>query len=82
MRRPSEKKLTTSTMATASSRLFVNSCTDSCTTRGWSDTAWISTPTGRLACTRFTVVVELLAERDHVAALAHADRQADGLAGR
>jgi hypothetical protein len=55
VRMPSEKKLTTSTIATASKRLFLNSCTDSCTTRGWSDTAWTCTPTGRLACTRCTV---------------------------
>ncbi len=57
VRKPSEKKLTTSTMATASARLFLNSCTEACTTFGWSLTACTSTPSGRLACTRATVAV-------------------------
>ena len=57
VRRPSEKKLTSSTMTTASSRLFLNSCTDSSTTRGWSETAWICTPIGRFAWMRATVAV-------------------------
>ena len=62
-RMPSEKKLTASTMTTASNRLFLNSCTDSSTTRGWSDTAWICTPTGKRACTRLTVASTCLPRR-------------------
>ena len=79
VRKPSDRKLTTSTMTTASARLFLNSCTDSSTTRGWSLTAWICDADRQARLHALDGLVQLLAEADHVAALAHADRQADRL---
>ncbi len=63
VRQPSERKLTASTMAIASARLLVNSWIDSCTTSGWLETAWISTPTGMAARTRATAASSSLPMR-------------------
>ena len=51
VRKPSEKKLTSSTIATASASTLTNSPTDSSTARGWSDTWRSSMPAGS-ACWR------------------------------
>ena len=50
VRKPSEKKLTSSTMVTASARTRTNSPTDSRTASGWSETLRSSMPAGRVCC--------------------------------
>ena len=52
VRRPSEKKLTSNTMATASASTRMNSPTDSCTASGWSLTLSSSMPVGNVCCRR------------------------------
>ncbi len=52
VRSPKDRKLTASTMPIASARVFMNSLTEWLTTLGWSDTAWMSMPFGRLASSR------------------------------
>ncbi len=54
VRRPSDRKLTSSTMATASARVRVNSRTERFTAVGWSFTRSSSRPTGSSACRRCT----------------------------
>lgn len=52
VRRPSEKKLTSSTITTASVSTCTNSPTDSSTDCGWSDTLRSCMPAGRVFCRR------------------------------
>jgi hypothetical protein len=56
VRRPSEKKLTSSTIATAIASVSTNSPTERATARGWSATRSSSRPTGKVFCRRATVV--------------------------
>ena len=50
VRTPSDRKLTSSTMTTASVSTLTNSPTDSSTAAGWSETLCSSIPAGRVAC--------------------------------
>ena len=50
--RPSEKKLTSSTMPTASASVSTNSATESRTAEGWSETCSRRMPTGSVFCRR------------------------------
>ncbi|MNT40493.1 hypothetical protein D3C72_1768090 [compost metagenome] len=52
VRRPSEKKLTSSTITTASVSTCTNSPTDSSTACGWSETLRSCMPAGRVFCNR------------------------------
>ena len=58
-RLPSEKKLTTSTISTASDKERTNSATESRTADGWSDTFCSFMPTGRVFCSRANSVSRL-----------------------
>ncbi|MNM53821.1 hypothetical protein D3C81_649300 [compost metagenome] len=52
VRRPSEKKLTSNTITTASVSTLMNSPTESFTACGWSDTLRSSMPVGSVFCSR------------------------------
>ena len=56
VRKPSEKKLTSSTMTTASASTCTNSATPARTAAGWSDTFLRVMPTGRFSCRRANLV--------------------------
>ena len=50
VRKPSEKKLTSSTIITASAKTFMNSLTLRFTATGWSETFFSSIPKGKVFC--------------------------------
>ena len=77
VRKPRLKKLTASTMTTASSSVLMNSSTERFTTSGWFEYWCTSMPTGRSRLMRAKAPVQVLAELHDVAALGHRHRQPD-----
>ena len=66
-------------MATASQSAFMNSATASSTVTGWSATSVGSIPTGRFALIFVHGVLDVAAEGEDVAALAHGDGEPNAL---
>ena len=60
VRKPSEKKLTKSTIITASAKTFINSLTLCFTATGWSDTFCSCMPKGKVFCKRANSVSRFL----------------------
>ena len=77
VRQPSDRKLTTSTIASASAKVWTNSETDSSTMWGWSAICVTSMPTGSSAMIALIARLQVLAEREDVAAVLHRDAEAE-----
>jgi hypothetical protein len=77
VRSPSEKKLTSSTIATASVSTRMNSPTDSSTAAGWSATLRSCMPAGSDFCSFGELDLQRLAKLEDVAALLHGHADAD-----